>query len=131
MSGGALAEVVGQLPPGIIAAVTETMEPWVQSPAFAASALGNCGAIVYRDEKVAGILTGETITRYLQVEFEPAGEIKGFRSDTMLPGSITDKPLVMYCDEFNHRNERKYCNRHKPPECQVKEPNPHPIRRKK
>jgi hypothetical protein len=125
-----LAEVVGQLPPGIIAAVTETMEAFVQSPAFAAFALGARGAIVYEDEQVAGVLTDETITRYLQDEFEPAGEIKGSPSDAMLAGSITDKPLVIYCDEFNHRNELKYYNRHKPPECQVKEPYPHPIRRK-
>lgn len=126
-----LAEGVGQLPPGIIAALTDTMEAFVQSPAFAAFALSARGAIVYEDERVAGILTNETITRYLQDEFEPVGEIKGFPADAMLAGSITDKPLIMYCDGFNHRNELKYYNRHKPPECQVTEPHPHPIRRKK
>lgn len=126
-----LAEVVGQFPPGIIASVTDTMEAFVQSPAFAAFALGARGAIVYEDEQIAAILTAETITRYLQDEFEPAAEVKGIAADTVLAGSITDKPLIIYCDEFNHRNELKYYNRHKPPECQVKEPNPHPIRRKK
>jgi hypothetical protein len=126
-----LAEGVGQVPPGIIAAITDTMEAFVQRPAFAAFALGVRGAIVYEDEQVAGVLTDETITRYLQDEFEPVAEIKGFPADTRLGGNITDKPLIMYCDEFNHRNELDYYNRHKPPECQVKEPNPHPIRRKK
>lgn len=126
-----LAELLGRLPPGIVVAAAETMDKFVQSPAFAAFAIGARGAVVYdEDEQPVGILTGETITRYLEHEFETAGEIKGFPSDATLAGTITDKPLVMYCDEFQHRNELKYYNRHKPPECQVKEPHQHPIRKK-
>lgn len=126
-----LAELLGQLPPGIIVAAAETMDKFVQSPAFAAFAIGARGAVVYdEDEQPVGILTDEAITRYLEDEFETVGEIKGFPSDASLGGTITDKPLVMYCDQFRHRNELKYYNRHKPPDCQVKEPHPHPIRRK-
>jgi len=130
-----LAELLGQLPPGIVVAAAETMDKFVQSPAFAAFAIGARGAVVYdEDEQPVGILTDETITRYLEDEFETVGEIKGFPSDTSLAGTITgtitDNPLVMYCDEFQHRNELKYYNRHKPPECQVKEPHQHPIRKK-
>jgi len=125
-----LAAILGKLPPGLLMPAAETMEAFVQNPAFAAFAIGARGAVVYEDEQVIGILTDETITAYVQNEFEPVGEIKGFPSDATLPGSITDKPLVIYCDEFKHRNELKYYNRHKPPACQVKEPHPHPIRHK-
>lgn len=124
-----LAAILDQLPPGLLAPAAETMEAFVQSPSFAAFAIGARGAVVYEDEQVIGILTDETITAYVQNEFEPVGEIKGFPPDATLPGSITDKPLVIYCDEFKHRNELKYYNRHKPPACQVKEPYPHLIRR--
>lgn len=126
-----LAEVAGQLPPVIIVTAIETMEAFVQSPAFTAFSIGARGAIVYENEQVIGILTDEAITRYLRDEFEPAGEIKGFPTDTTLPGNITDKPLIMYCDEFNHRNELAYYNRRKPPKCQVEEPYPHLIRKNK
>jgi hypothetical protein len=126
-----LAEIVGQLPPGIIVPVTETMEAFAQSPTFAAFDLGARGAIVHKDKQVVGILTVETITRYLQDKFEPTAEVKGISFGVMLAGSITDKRLIMYCDEYNHRNDLDYYNRHKPPECQVKAPHPHPIRRQK
>jgi hypothetical protein len=126
-----LADIAGQLPPVIIVTAIETMEAFVQNPTFTAFSIGARGAIVYENEQVIGILTDETITRYLRDEFEPAGEIKGFPTDTTLPGNITDKPLIMYCDEFNHRNELAYYNRRKPPKCQVKEPFPHFIRKNK
>ena len=125
-----LAAIVDKLPPGLLMPAAETVEAFVQNPAFAAFAIGARGAVVYEDEQVIGILTDETITAYVQNEFEPVGEIKGFPSDATLPGRITDKQLVIYCDEFKHRNELKYYNRHKPPVCQVKEPHPHPIRHK-
>ena len=126
-----LAEVVGRLAPGMITAVSETMEAFTQMPAFDAFYLGARGAIVYEMEHIAGILTDETIERYLQGEFEQSSEIKGLPFDTGLPGDITDNPLIMYCEEFNHRNQLKYFNRQKPQECQVKTPRPHPIRRRK
>lgn len=126
-----LAEVSGKLPPGIVVSAKRTMDAFVQSPAFAAFAIGARGAMVYEDEQIVGILTHETIRSYLQNEYEPAGEIKGFPSDALLPGSITNKPVIMYCEEFNHRNELDYYNRHKPPQCQIAEPHPHPIRKGK
>lgn len=126
----ALAELLGQLPPGILVSAAEAMEQFVQSPAFVAFALGACGAMVVDENQPVGILTIETITYYLHDEFKPVSEIKGFPSDTSLPGTINDKPLIMYCDEFQHRNELEYYNRHKPPECQAKVPTPHLIRKK-
>lgn len=126
-----LAEIAGQLPPVIITTAIETMETFVHSPAFNAFAIGARGAIVYKNEQVIGILTDESIMLYLRDEFEPAGELKGFPTDTTLPGNITDKSLIMYCEEFNHRNELAYYNRRKPPNCQVEEPYPHLIRKNK
>jgi hypothetical protein len=55
-------------------------------------------------DKVVGILTEAAIDNYLAQEFESAIRTKG---DTSLAGSIVTGVVVMYCEEFGHRNEIK------------------------
>ena len=124
-----LGEFAGQLPPGVILQATASIEEFANSPEFTAFGAGARGVIVLDEGQLVGVLTHATITDYLREEFELLGELKGFPSDIRLPGTIEEKPIVIYCDEFNHRNELTYYNRRKPPQCQNKKPYPHPIRK--
>lgn len=124
-----LVDIAGRLPPGVVALATDKMEHFVHRDEFSTFTAGARGAMVLDEDRLVGVLTQATITQYLRDEFIPAGEMKGLPSDTRLPGGIVDKPIIIYCEQFNHRNELKYYNRRKPPECAVKQPAPHPIRR--
>ncbi|HIP71207.1 MAG TPA: CBS domain-containing protein [Anaerolineae bacterium] len=126
-----LADIAGQLPPGVVTEAALSMEDFANSPEFATFSAGARGVIVFDEGQLAGVLTEATITRYLRDEFEPVGELRGIPADTRLAGRIVNNPIIMYCVEFNHRNELAYYNRRKPPPCQVKTPHPHPIRKQR
>lgn len=126
-----LADIAGQLPPGVVADATRSMEDFANSPEFATFSAGARGVIIFDEGQLAGVLPEATITEYLRDEFELVGELRGTPSDTRLAGRIVNNPIIMYCDEFNHRNELAYFNRRKPPKCQVASPHPHPIRKQK
>lgn len=124
-----LADIAGQLPPGVITQATALMEVFANSSEFIALSAGARGAIVFDERLLVGVLTYDAITNYLRDEFELLGELMSLPSDARLPGSIGEHPIIMYCDEYNHRNELIYYNRRKPPECQDKTPQPHPVRK--
>ena len=126
-----LADFAGQLPPGVITEADLALDEFANRPEFAAFSAGARGAVVFDEDRLAGVLTKTTITAYLRDEFEQVGELKWTSSDSQLPGRIGNKRIIMYCDALNHRNELDYYNRRKPPQCQVKTPYPHPIRRQK
>jgi hypothetical protein len=125
-----LAEIAGQIPPGVIAEAARPMEEFVNSPEFSAFSSGARGVIVFDQDQLAGILTKETITKYLQDESKLISNLRGTPMDTRLAGSIVNNPIIMYCEEFSHRNELDFYNRHNPPECQDRTPHPHPIRKR-
>lgn len=122
-----LAILVSKLPPGIVVPADMTLEAFVSDSAFTALDEGAHGAIVTDQDKVIGILTEDTIDNYLAQEFESSIRTKG---DSDLAGSIVTGLVVIYCEEFDHRNELRYFSRHKLPNCQVKQPYTHPLRRK-
>jgi hypothetical protein len=122
-----LAILVSKLPPGIVVPTDMTLEAFVSSGAFTALDEGARGAIVTDQDKVIGILTEGAIDNYLFQEFESAIHTKG---DDGLAGSIVTGLVVIYCEDFDHRNELKFYSRHKLPNCQVAQPYTHPLRRK-
>ena len=124
-----LVEITGQLPPCVVVPNDVFLEDFVESDEYVVFSLGARGAIVYDETKLIGVLPEATIGRFLAGEFQALGGLKGFPSDTILPGNIVNNPIIMHCTEFNHRNELAYFNRHKPPQCQNKKPHPHPIRK--
>jgi CBS domain-containing protein len=127
-----LAAIAGQFPPGLIVEAARPMEEFANSPEFATLSIGARGAIVLDRDQLAGVLTEAAITQYLRYEFTETGGLRGEGSlNTRLAGSIVNKPIIMYCEEFNHRNELDYYNRRNPPQCQDETPHPHPIRKKK
>jgi len=119
-----LAEAVAELPPGILAPSSMRMETFLDGT-FVALRLGARGVLVMEDNQMVGALTGAAINDFL-----PLGKLTRTRGDFVLDGSIITGKLVLYCDEFHHRNELLYFNRRKPPTCQVTTPRVHPIRRK-
>lgn len=125
-----LADIVGQFPPGVVADAAFSLEDFVNSPEFATFSAGARGVIVFDEGRLAGVLSEATITQYLRDEFELVGELRGIPADARLAGRIVNNPIIMYCNEFNHRNELAYYNRHKPPQCQVETPHAHPIRKR-
>lgn len=126
-----LEDSAGQLPPGIITEAALSLEEFANRPEFAALSAGARGAIVFDEDRFAGVLTKATITAYLRDEFEPVSELRWASSDSRLGGRIGNKRTIMYCDAFNHRNELDYYNRRKPPQCEEQTPRPHFIRRQR
>lgn len=124
-----LADIVGQLLPGVVAEATLSLEDFVSSPEFAIFSAGARGVIVLDEGRLVGVLSEATIAEYLRDEFELVGELRGISSDARLAGDIVNNPIIIYCNEFNHRNELAYYNRRKPPQCQVETPHSHPIRK--
>jgi len=122
-----LAVLLSKLPPGIVAPADMTLEAFVSDSAFIALDEGARGGIVTDQDKVIGLLTLDKIDNYLAQEFENSIRTKG---DSGLAGSIVTGLVVIYCEDFNHRNELRYFSRHKLPDCQVKQPYTHPLRRK-
>ena len=125
-----LSEIVGQLPPGVVTDVAVAMEDFVDKPEFAAFGAGARGAMVFDRGRFSGVLPQAAITQYLRDEYTPASDAKRLPSYSRPSGHVINKPIIMYCDEFNHRNELNYYDRRKPPQCRVKTPYPHPIRKK-
>lgn len=121
-----LANLVSKLPPGIVVPADMTLEAFVSSAPFTALDGGAHGAIVTDQDKVVGILTEGSIDDYLSQEFESAIHTRG---DDGLAGSIVTGLVVIYCEDFGHRNELKYYSRHKLPNCQVLQPYTHPLKR--
>lgn len=126
-----LADFAGQLPPGVVTEAALSMEELANRPEFTAFSIGARGVIVLDRDQLTGVLTKETITKYLRDEFKLVSELRGIPSDTRLAGSIVNEPIIMYCEDFNHLNELPYYNRRKPPLCLDETPHPHPIRKKK
>jgi hypothetical protein len=122
-----IAILVSKLPPGIIIPAEMTLDAFVSSSEFTALDEGALGAIVTDQGKVVGILTEDAIDSYLSQEFESAIHTRG---DEGLAGSIVTGLVVIYCEDFSHRNELKFYSRHNLPNCQVMQPYTHPLRRK-
>lgn len=123
-----LFDIVAQLPPGIVASSDMTVDAFVESGAFTALMLGARGVFVMEGAEVVGMLTEEAIDDDLSRLSLPF-KIRGM-PDSTLGGMILTGSVVMYCDQFGHRNELAYYNRHEPPACQVDRPHTHPIRRR-
>jgi hypothetical protein len=121
-----LRDVPGGLPPGVMAPSGMPVADFVDSGAFAALSMGARGALVIEGDQVVGALTEGAIDHYLPYR-EKALTTRG--ADVGLAGSIATGKVILYCDEFRHRNELTYYNRHRPPMCQVETPHVHPIRR--
>lgn len=124
--GDELADVAGQLPPGVVVDAASDLDTFVHSDEFTAIAAGARGAIVVEGDEL-GILTEDALADHL-VRTPLVGKLKGMPSDTRLPGRIIDKPIIVYCSAFNHRNELAFFDRHNPPDCQTEIPHIHPIR---
>ena len=125
-----LADLLPKLPPGILLAADSTMENFVKSPGITALDAGARGAMVYDKDKLVGILPRERIDRYIAEEFAPTGQTMGLAGSSVnLAGPIFVGPIILYCTDYKHRNELEYFDPDDPPECQVKKPKPHPVRR--
>jgi predicted transcriptional regulator len=122
-----LSDLKSKLPPGIVISPDMTLEAFVNSSEFTALDDGAHGAIVTDQDQVVGILSEDAIDDYLAQEYESVIRTKG---DTVLAGSIVTGRVIIYCDEFGHRNEIKNYSRHKVPDCQVTQPYIHPLKRK-
>lgn len=125
-SGQTLADLPG-LPPGIVAPSDMTVDAFAKSGAYVTLDLGARGALVIEEGRVVGALPGESIDKDLLWIEEKSLTTRG--SDVGLAGRILTGKVVLYCDEFHHRNELAYYNRRNPPMCQVATPHPHPIRK--
>ena len=104
-----------------------TLDNFVNHSAFTALDAGARGSIVVHQNAVIGILTAGAIDNYLAHEYESPVRTMG---DIGLGGSPTTGLVVIYCEEFGHRNELKSYSRHNLPDCQVEQPYKHPLRRK-
>jgi CBS domain-containing protein len=125
-AGQTLVDLPGGLPPGIVAPSGMTVDAFVDSGVLVSLDLGARGALVIEDGQVVGALTEESIDEYLP-RHEERALTRG--ADVGLAGGILTGKVVLYCEEYRHRNELAYYNRRKPPLCQVATPHPHPIRK--
>jgi hypothetical protein len=125
---GNVADVIAQLPPGIIVPSSLALDAFAGTGVFSALTLGAHGAVVIDEEKVVGILPASSVDDALP--FITLGDVT--RSTTMpdsgLAGAILTGKVVLYCEAFGHRNELAYYNRRHPPQCQVTTPHAHAIR---
>ena len=122
-----LSTITSKLPPGIMIEHDITMEDFVNDSAFTALDEGAHGAIVTDQGQVIGILTENAIDNYLAQEFENAIRTKGDSGSASL---FLTGLVVVYCEEFGHRNELVYYSRHKPPNCKIEQPYIHPLKRR-
>jgi len=123
-----LAQLLFRLPPGIVTAVDVKLEDFVEGSEITALNAGARGAVVYDKTGIVGILTTDAIDRYITEEFEPVGRTRGFNSILGLAGDIVTKPIILYCANYNHRNELEYFDPDNPPDCVVNKPKPHAVR---
>ena len=105
-----------------------TLDKFVNQNAFVTALDGGArGSIVVHQNAVIAILTAGAIDNYLAHEYESPVRTMG---DIGLGGSPTTGLVVIYCEEFGHRNELKSYSRHNLPDCQVEQPYKHPLRHK-
>jgi len=125
-----------KLPPGVVVAAEARLNEFVQSREFTALDIGGApGAIVFEktpdDMRFAGVLTGESIDSFLIDEFQPVGETKGLAEpslwSSLLAGDEILEPVIVHCEDFNHRNELPDYLPKNSPTCADPHPYPHPI----
>lgn len=124
-----LHELFAQLPPGLVTAANANLDDFVNGLEITALDIGARGVMVYDETGLVGILASQTIDQYIAEEYKPVGQIRAIKSLVSLAGDIVTKPIIMYCTDYNHRNELEYFDPDNPPECQVSEPETHPVRR--
>jgi hypothetical protein len=122
-----LAELLGGLPPGLLTIARATLEEFVSSPEFTAFYAGVRGALVFDGNTLLGVLTRETIARFLDREFRPLDKVKALSPWlTRLDGDILTPPIKIHCQDFNHLNELEEMPEESPL-CASEDPHPHPI----
>ena len=125
-----IGQILPSLPPGIVAAPDTAIVSFLNSDAFSALRDGARGAMVVDGNDVLGAFTEELIDQALLKHSAFSDAERGLSAtDSGLGGVILTPKVVLYCDEFHHRNELSYYNRLKPPKCSVQQPYEHPIRR--
>jgi hypothetical protein len=129
-AGQELRQILSVLPPGILVNPEIAVDAFLESGAITALDTGARGALVVDGDEFLGAFTEQSIDDALLKHSLLDTARRGFEAlDSGLAGSINTPKVVLYCDEFRHRNELSYYNRLKPPMCQVEQPHPHPLRR--
>lgn len=121
-------DLYSKLPPGIVVAADALLEDFVNSPVITALDIGACGAMVFDNNQLVGILTNDVIDHFIVEEYKPIGMFRGLETLVGLAGDIVTKPLIFHCRQYNHRNELEYFDPDNPPDCKEKKPKRHLVR---